>query len=296
MTPQAALIELLERVGAGQGVGVLVSDEELSQWPVAAVAAMKAQGLLAKVRPASSAVCRGCERECVMPVHTLPTTTRSPESFIVCDKRSDINRVLVPTQRLTQWQCSTDAVCGFVADSLELRRSDKRPVSVDFWEIGIATGDKRSQMLCLQADGVLAVVAGSNAVPLAELIGYHDGAYSLDGTMICQLVNSATTAGNRYTPSNTRREARKPGNPAEIEARQATPEIGSPEWRRQTAQIAANARHNQHGGSRDKQQQIREIWATGKYSSRDICAEQECAALGMSFSAARKGLRNTPDP
>ena len=59
---------------------------------------------------------------------------------------------------------------------------------------------------------------------------------------------------------------------------------------------AADARHNQPGGSRDKQQQIREIWATGKYSSRDRCVEVECAELDMSISAARKALRNTPAP
>jgi hypothetical protein len=62
------------------------------------------------------------------------------------------------------------------------------------------------------------------------------------------------------------------------------------------SKAAANARHNQPGGSRDKQRRIREIWATGKYSSRDICADEECAALGMSFSAARKALRNAPKP
>jgi hypothetical protein len=59
---------------------------------------------------------------------------------------------------------------------------------------------------------------------------------------------------------------------------------------------AANARHSMPGGSRDRQQQMRVLWASGKYSSRDICAEQECAALGMSFSSARKALRGTPDP
>lgn len=75
-----------------------------------------------------------------------------------------------------------------------------------------------------------------------------------------------------------------------------SPEIGSPEWRRQTAKAAANAKHDQPGGSRDKQKQIREIWATGRYSSRDICAEKECAALKMSFTAARKALKNMPDP
>jgi hypothetical protein len=54
MTPQAALIELLARVGARNGAAVFVSAEELSQWPVAAVAAMKSQKLLARARPAIS--------------------------------------------------------------------------------------------------------------------------------------------------------------------------------------------------------------------------------------------------
>ncbi len=61
----------------------------------------------------------------------------------------------------------------------------------------------------------------------------------------------------------------------------------------QAAQKAAKARH---ADSRQRQELIREIWATGKYSSRDVCAEQECADLGMSFSTARKALRNTPAP
>lgn len=78
--------------------------------------------------------------------------------------------------------------------------------------------------------------------------------------------------------------------------KESSPKIGSPEWRRQNAIAAANARHDQPGGSRDKQRQIREIWATGKYSSRDLCAEQECAALDMSFKAARNALVNIPEP
>lgn len=209
MTPQAALIELLGRVGASQGAAVLINDDELSQWPSAAVAAMKSQRLIAKARPASSAICSGCERDCVMPVHTLPAKAGAPESFIICDKRSDINRVPVPPERLTQWQCSADLVCGFVAANLGLRRSDKQTASASLWEIGIATGNKRKQMLCLQANGVLALVVGNNVVPLAELIKYHDSEYSLDDVMVRRLVDSATTADNRYTPSNAKREARK---------------------------------------------------------------------------------------
>ncbi|WP_155639773.1 hypothetical protein [Burkholderia cepacia] len=63
-----------------------------------------------------------------------------------------------------------------------------------------------------------------------------------------------------------------------------------------SARRAANAKHRKPGGSLEKRAQLRAIWASGKYTSRTICAEQECGALGMSFDTARKALRNTPDP
>ncbi len=66
-------------------------------------------------------------------------------------------------------------------------------------------------------------------------------------------------------------------------------------FRSQAARHAANEKHEKNG-NRAKQDAIRLAWASGNFKSRDVCAEQECAALGMSFSAARKALRNTPDP
>ena len=62
------------------------------------------------------------------------------------------------------------------------------------------------------------------------------------------------------------------------------------------AKAAANALHDKPGGNRDKQEQMRVAWASGKYASRDLCAEQECAALNMAFGTARKALINTPQP
>ena len=62
------------------------------------------------------------------------------------------------------------------------------------------------------------------------------------------------------------------------------------------AKAAANSLHNKPGGSREKQAAIRVIWATGKYKSRVRCAEEEYAALDMSFDAARKALRCIPRP
>ena len=204
-----ALLGLLDRVGASQGEVALVTDEELLQWPKAAVKAMKSQKLIVKAPPAASAICPGCESNCVMPVHSLSVATEKTSSFIVCDKRDDINRVPVPAARLIQWQCSTDLVCRFVASSLGLRSPARQADIAGRWEIGIVCGEKRSQMLCLEACDTLMLVAGSSRAPLAECIEFHEGAYSLDAVQIRRLADSATTADDRYTPSNARREARK---------------------------------------------------------------------------------------
>ena len=62
------------------------------------------------------------------------------------------------------------------------------------------------------------------------------------------------------------------------------------------AKKSADARHNQPGGTREKHEKIKALWATGKYKSRNDCAEKECAALAISYETARKALRNTPSP
>jgi hypothetical protein len=209
MTPEAALTELLVRVGARNDATVLVNAEELGRWPTPAVAAMKSQGLLAKARPAASAICPGCERECTMPVHTIPTGPVAPTSFIVCDKRSDINRVPVSAAQLSQWRCDAAAVRSFVAMSLGLRLSDQRLADPGLLNIGIAFGEKRSQMLCLRTERDPTLVVGNTGIPLADLVGFPDGRYSIDVAMIRRLVDATTTADPRYTPINARREARK---------------------------------------------------------------------------------------
>ena len=204
-----ALIELFDRVGACQGDAVFVNDEDLLQCPKAATKAMKSQKLIVKARPASSTVCQGCERDCVMPVHSLSATTGKTSSFIVCDKRSDVNRVPIPAERLTQWQCKADLVCRFISASMALRQPVKKADDGGRWEIGMVSGDKRSQMLCLEVVDVLMLIAGNSKVPLSEFIEFQGSAYVLDDAHIRQLVDSATTADVRYTPGNARREARK---------------------------------------------------------------------------------------
>ena len=209
MTPEAALIELLGRVGARLGESVTVSTEELNQWPAAAVSALKSQGLLLKARPAKSVICDGCEQDCSMPVQTVTRANGSVTSFVVCDKRSDTNRVPIPAARLALWRCDAQAVCGFVAACLGLQQTTVQPSEPGLLPIGIARGNKRTQMLCLRVRGHLALVAGTNAMPLADVIGFENGGFTLDHAVIHQMVDAATTADPRHTPSTAKREAGK---------------------------------------------------------------------------------------
>lgn len=209
MTPQAALVELLGRVGARNGTAVFVNTDELNQWPAEAVVAMKSHHLLLKARPAKSVVCPGCEQECSMPIHTVTRANAPATSFVVCDKRSDINRVPILATRLAQWRCDSKAVSGFVAASLGLVQTAVPPSEDSLLPIGMARGNKRTQMLCLRVHGHLALVVGADAMPLADVIGFENGGFTLDPAVIRQLVDAATTADPRHTPSIVKREARK---------------------------------------------------------------------------------------
>jgi hypothetical protein len=209
MTPIDALFELMERVGACSGAPVHITVEEMNQWPSEAVSAMRGQKLILEAPPASSAACPGCELECVMPVHTPRASNGRSEPFIVCDKRSDINRVAVSAARLSLWRCSAEVVCDFVANILGLRRSRRQKDESGLWEIGIAAGKKRRQMLCLKADGEMILMAGNRSARIAELVAFDNGEFLLDDALIRQLIDSGTMADPRYTPSDVRREARK---------------------------------------------------------------------------------------
>ena len=173
-SPAAVLIEVLDRIAGSRDHTIRISARELAGWPADAVTALKSQRLLRRSRPATSVVCPGCEQQCGMPVYTVVGPGASAGqtdrwSFIVCDKRDDINRVTVEPDRLTQWQSSPDAVCDFVAGCLGLRPVGKRIDADGLMQIGMATGEERRQMLCLRKkQWELELVAGDGTLPLAE--------------------------------------------------------------------------------------------------------------------------------
>lgn len=209
MSPQSTLIELLERLNATSGNAIFVSDYEMIQWTNEAVKAIKSHQLISKAKISTSAICLNCERQCVMPVHTLQPLKGEPQSFIICDKRSDTNRVVVSTNQLIQWQCTIEYVRKFIANILGLRLSNIKSDIPNQWNIGIVKGSKNSQMLGLKIDYSLSLVVGDRSLLLADCVEYDGSAYSLDVALIRQLIDSVPSVENHYTPSTVRREARK---------------------------------------------------------------------------------------
>jgi hypothetical protein len=210
MIPGNLIIDLLNNISANNGTSAFINEEELNQYPSAEVTALKLQKLILKAPPTSSAICNGCEENCTMDVHILAAEDNRPaRTFVACDKRDDISRVPISLTKLTQWQCNADSVCDSIAFSLEIRRSTAQSTNPNQWNIGIFTGNKRSQMLCLQAKDELTIVAGSKTISLSDALEFKDDEYFINKIAIRQLVDTAITADNRYTPSHARQEVGK---------------------------------------------------------------------------------------
>ncbi len=206
MTPDETFIELLDRVAALQGATTLFSAHELAQWPDKAVSAMKAQKLITRARPASSAVCPGCEEECVMPVHAIPVSSGEPALFIVCDKREDISRVSVPVSHLEQWQASGDSIADLVAELLSLQRSRTENLSPGRWEVGLLRGTKHASHLVLLAGDRLTLTLAGHSIVLDEVLRLERGQFKVDKHRLVRLVDQPVAGAGDTESAEQRRE------------------------------------------------------------------------------------------
>ncbi len=205
MTPESVLVELLERVGAAQDSVVLVTEDEMSQWPTVAVTALKAHKLIRKTRPATSVVCPGCEEECVMPVNAILDPTSEPALFVVCDKRSDINRVPIPINRLEQWQVSGTTIADLLTGLLGLRRPTADQTSAGRWEIGILKGKKHSSHLVLLAGDNLSLTFAGHSIALVDLLTFEDDHFTIDKKRLLRLVDNPVSGAGDIESAEQRR-------------------------------------------------------------------------------------------
>lgn len=202
-------MELLARLGATHGAPILINEAELNQWPSTAVAAMKSQHLLVKARPAASAICPGCERECVMPVHTPPAAAGGPAPFIVCDKRSDINRVAVPIEVLEQWQTSGELIADLLSELLSLRRPDSIGADAARWQVGLLEGTRNRSHLVLLGDGELTLSLAGHSIRLADVVAFERGRIVVDKRMLFRSVNQPVAGGGDAKSAKLRSERLK---------------------------------------------------------------------------------------
>ncbi len=206
MTPEDALIELLDRVAALQGASALISADELAQWAGEAVSTMKAQKLITRSRPATSAVCPGCEEECVMPVHAIPQPSGDPALFIVCDKRDDIGRISVPTASLEQWQASGDSIAELLAGLLGLHRSPMGSSMAGRWEVGVFRGKKHASHLVLLAGEQLTLTLGGHSIALTEVLALEGDTFKVDKRRLTRLVDQPVAGAGDVESAEQRRE------------------------------------------------------------------------------------------
>lgn len=210
MTPEAILIELLDRVGSQNGSPVVITNHDLKGWPGTVVAVMKAKSLLSKSQPATSAVCPGCEKECVMPVHVQSTKGHTQEGFVVCDKRSDINRVSIPVSSLEQWQISGYSIAGLLTDLLGLIRSGLDNTIATRWEIGLLKGTKHSSHLVLIADNVLTLSMAGHSIGLTDVLTFEDETFKVDKNRLIRMVDQPVAgAGDTESAAQRRKRLKK---------------------------------------------------------------------------------------
>jgi len=201
--------QLLDRVGAAEDGVAWFTHHELSQHPTEMVQFLKHHQLLKRGREAKSVECHECEEHCIRPVESLRNAAGERVYFLLCQLRSDTNRVRIERTRLIQWRTAIESIRSWVAEDLGLRLSDAQPAQPNHYPIGLFHGERRSQMVVLEHGNPLQLIIGDQAIPLLELILFEQEAPTLDRQLVAHRVDLATTADVRYTPTTTRREAGK---------------------------------------------------------------------------------------
>lgn len=195
MSPAGMVLELLARIAARKGASVHVSDHELQQWSRAAVVACQGAGLILRASPATSVVCRGCERACWMPVEfqndETGTLVNPPIAFVVCDRRQDIGRVEVGIGTLLQWRTSGQVLGDVLARLLGMECGAVATNEGQHWRIGQVLGKKHRSPLGLhisELEGPALTLAG-HTVLVAEVLTISKNTLALDVAALGRLVD-----------------------------------------------------------------------------------------------------------
>ena len=197
--PDSFLADLLDRVAAQDGKPLFLTEEELVEWPAYLVVVLQKHEFLRKAASSNSALCDGCEEQCVMPVFPVG----GGSSFVICDRRDDIHRVEIPASRLRRWKTSLPIIASALAQMMGLRPSSSnlldggRRVNV-----GVFRGQRHSAHIDLLVanDGQLLISLAGHEAPLIEVLRITEDRLLVDRGRLTYLVdNPASSAGGKET-------------------------------------------------------------------------------------------------
>ena len=144
-----------------------------------------------------------------MQVETPVAEGGAGTSFVVCDKRDDINRVAVSAERLRQWRASAASIADLIAGLLGLRSPYAGAISSGRWEIGMLKGRKHSSHIVLIADGQLTLCFAGHTVALADVLTLHGGSFKLDKQTLIRFIDRPVAGAGDQESATQRRERLK---------------------------------------------------------------------------------------
>ena len=206
MTPEAVLLEVFARLAARRGEPLFIREQEVSEWPVDAVTALRSHQILQRSRPATNVVCTGCERACVMPVHVRAEGNGVSRAFVVCDRRPDINRVAVPDEALKQQRVSCEPIAVALAVLLSVPRQASPVIGRERWEIGVCKGRERSSHIVLLADRELNLKIGGHLLPLAEVLKIKRDRLTVDKRTLFRAIDNPIAGAGDVESASQRRD------------------------------------------------------------------------------------------
>lgn len=200
-----ALPTLLDRLAAAAGDVALFSERELAEWPSAALAQLKAEGLLVKGPPADTLTCPGCEEDCLMPVEIATTSSGTLRAFVVCDKRNDVARVAIARDLLEQWTSSPERVADVLARLLDIRRSSSDSTARR-WDVGVLKGAKGSAHVVLGIERELRLNIAGHSLPVVDVLELGDKGLSIELRALLRCVDNPVAAAGGQESAEQRRE------------------------------------------------------------------------------------------
>lgn len=212
MTFNDAFLEYLAHLRA-ENKAITVSWDTVQQWPDGVLDTFLQLGLLIPAPAAQSIECNGCEKHCFMDVITLPNNDPAlTRTFVVCDDaemQSQMGRITVPSVRLRQWQGSVKQLAKVIADLLGLKDKITFSANQAVINLGMLKGQNGRRHVSLNCTD-LSLEINQHAVPVDEVLFFDDKKLVIDRYKIDELLNSeASSKSKKYTPSISKREARK---------------------------------------------------------------------------------------